>query len=317
VTASTTRALRRRLATLALLATSSTVLIAPPAQGTPPRLPACGALHVVAHRGDRAHTENTVAAFRSAVHSGADAIETDVRVTSDGRLVLMHDSTLGRTTRERGRVHRMTGAEVHNVRTEDGQRVPYVDAALRFLRNRPRITGVLELKDMTRQSTIRLRRNILHYRVMDRVTISSKHVEDLKRAKRLMPHVRRMRLTWQPVRPAYTARFAHGVIIPLHRLGEPRVERYKRAGLAVTAMASTKRRSRKRMARIGVDAVSSNNVPGYVAHCRTPLPEPKQRPPVSDPRAEPVSEASPDLGLTARRLGNIWVALTLPQSLDV
>ena len=336
-----TRAIRRRLAMIALLTVCSTLLIAHPAQAasTPqaaqqphmrsaasaqknaPRLPACGALYVVAHRGDRAYTENTVAAFRSAIRAGADAIETDVRTASDHRLVLMHDSTLGRTTVERGRVHKLTGREIHAVRTEDGQRVPYVDAALRFLHNRSRITGVFELKTMTRKSMIRLRRKIVDFKVMNQVTLSSKHVKDLRRAKRIMPHVRRKRLTWQPVRPRFTARIAHGVIIPLDRLAEPRVKRYKRAGLAVTAMASTKRRSRREMARMGVDALSSNNIPGYVKHCRTPLPEPRRkptRPSRSSARAEQAAEAelANDAAVAARQLGRIWVALTLPQSLD-
>jgi glycerophosphoryl diester phosphodiesterase len=336
-----TRAIRRRLAVIALLTVCSTLLIAHPAQAAPaqqaaqqpptriagsvqknaPRLPACGALHVVAHRGDRDYTENTVGAFRSAIRAGADAIETDVRTTRDQRLVLMHDSTLGRTTTERGRVHMLTGREIHAVRTEDGQRVPYVDAALRFLHNHKRITGVLELKTMTRKSMIRLRRKIIDFKVMDQVRISSKHVKDLRQAKRIMPHVRRKRLTWRPVRPRYTTRFAHGVIIPLERLDEPRVKRYKRAGLRVTAMASTKRRSRREMARIGVDALSSNNIPGYVKHCRTPLPEPKRkptRPSRTSAGAEEPAEAAltADAAVAARRLGRIWVALTLPQSLD-
>jgi glycerophosphoryl diester phosphodiesterase len=334
-----TRVIRRRLAMIALLTVCGPLLIAHPAHAVPPpraaphtrtaghaqagapRLPACGALYVVAHRGDRAYTENTVAAFRSAIRAGADAIETDVRTARDHRLVLMHDSTLGRTTTERGRVHMLTGREIHDVRTEDGQRVPYVDAALRFLRNHKRITGVLELKTMTRKSMIRLRRKIIDFKVMDQIRISSKRVEDLRRAKRIMPHVRRKRLTWRPVRPRYTARFAHGVIIPLDRLGEPRVERYKRAGLRVTAMASTKRRSRREMAKIGVDALSSNNIPGYVKHCRTPLPEPKRKPTGpsrSSARAEEVAEAelADDAAVAARQLGRIWVALTLPQTLD-
>jgi glycerophosphoryl diester phosphodiesterase len=287
-------------------------------QQNSPRLPACGALHVVAHRGDRAYTENTVAAFRSAIRAGADAIETDVRTARDDRLVLMHDRTLGRTTTERGRVHMLTGREIHAVRTEDGQRVPYVDAALRFLHNRPRITGVLELKTMTRKSMVRLRRKVVDFKVMSQVTLSSKRVQDLRRAKRIMPHVRRKRLTWQPVRPRFTARIAHGVIIPLHRLGEPRVKRYKRAGLTVTAMASTKRRSRREMAKIGVDALSSNNIPGYVKHCRTPLPEPKpKRPAHASARAEEAAEAAlaDDAAVAAQKLGRIWVALTLPQTL--
>jgi len=47
---------------------------------------------VVGHRGSRAtHPENTIAAFRHAIDSGADAVELDVVVTSDGELAVTHD----------------------------------------------------------------------------------------------------------------------------------------------------------------------------------------------------------------------------------
>lgn len=47
---------------------------------------------ICAHRGaSRRHPENTVAAFAAAVEMGADMIETDVRRTARGRLVLHHD----------------------------------------------------------------------------------------------------------------------------------------------------------------------------------------------------------------------------------
>ena len=53
----------------------------------------------IAHRGARSLApENTMPAFLKAWQVGAHGIETDVRVTSDGTLVLFHDNTLRRTT---------------------------------------------------------------------------------------------------------------------------------------------------------------------------------------------------------------------------
>ncbi|WP_267715373.1 glycerophosphodiester phosphodiesterase [Streptomyces sp. CoH17] len=55
------------------------------------------ALTAVAHRGDPyRHRENTLVSLRSALERGADAVETDVRLTRDGVPVLLHDETLKR-----------------------------------------------------------------------------------------------------------------------------------------------------------------------------------------------------------------------------
>ena len=64
---------------------------------------------VIAHRGGAGlWPENTLYAFERAVESGADVIETDVRLTSDGALVLVHDETVERTTDGAGRVGDLT-----------------------------------------------------------------------------------------------------------------------------------------------------------------------------------------------------------------
>lgn len=53
----------------------------------------------VAHRGASAYApENTIAAFELAARQGADMFELDVQETKDHELVLMHDTTLSRTT---------------------------------------------------------------------------------------------------------------------------------------------------------------------------------------------------------------------------
>ena len=66
-----------------------------------------------AHRGDRKHyPENTMPAFIAAAEMGCDAIETDVRMTKDGHLILIHDRDVERTTNATGFVDEMTLAEI-------------------------------------------------------------------------------------------------------------------------------------------------------------------------------------------------------------
>lgn len=67
---------------------------------------------VIAHRGDHTQApENTLEALRNAIAEGADYVETDLRTTKDGHIVIMHDSTADRTTDGKGRVADMTLAE--------------------------------------------------------------------------------------------------------------------------------------------------------------------------------------------------------------
>ncbi|BBG01120.1 MULTISPECIES: glycerophosphodiester phosphodiesterase [Pseudonocardia] len=75
----------------ALLALAPIASAAPGADGT--------GVEVIAHRGASADApENTLAAVDEALTQGADSIEIDLQRTADGHLVLLHDSTLARTT---------------------------------------------------------------------------------------------------------------------------------------------------------------------------------------------------------------------------
>lgn len=59
----------------------------------------------LAHRGQRAtYPEQTLEAYEAAIRLGADGIETDVQRTRDGRLAMLHDLSLDRTTTGHGRI---------------------------------------------------------------------------------------------------------------------------------------------------------------------------------------------------------------------
>jgi glycerophosphoryl diester phosphodiesterase len=67
----------------------------------------------IAHRGySERHPENTLPAFEAALDAGADMIELDVHLSRDGRLVVIHDDYIDRTSTGRGRVGDMDLAEL-------------------------------------------------------------------------------------------------------------------------------------------------------------------------------------------------------------
>jgi glycerophosphoryl diester phosphodiesterase len=64
-------------------------------------------MYIIAHRGDSAHApENTLAAFSEVKNSSASWIEFDVMLTADDQVIVIHDSSLKRTTNGRGWVNK-------------------------------------------------------------------------------------------------------------------------------------------------------------------------------------------------------------------
>ena len=86
---------------------------------------------IAAHRGGAGlWPENSLFAFRSAGELGVDFFETDVHLTADGEVVVIHDPTLERTTTGRGAVRTTKLADVAGLRLKaadgsvTGERVP-------------------------------------------------------------------------------------------------------------------------------------------------------------------------------------------------
>ena len=88
---------------------------------------------VFAHRGlATAAPENTVAAFRAAVVTGADYVETDAHVTADGIAVLAHDPTIEVSGRSIA-IAAATAAELSGLDLGSGAGVPLLSDVLRAL----------------------------------------------------------------------------------------------------------------------------------------------------------------------------------------
>ena len=98
---------------------------------------------VVAHRGNwRNAPENSLQAIEFAIEMGVDMVEIDVRLTKDGKLVLMHDTTLDRTTTGKGRVKQWTLDSLQTLHLRDGlgvaspHRIPTLEQALKLAKGK-------------------------------------------------------------------------------------------------------------------------------------------------------------------------------------
>lgn len=100
------------------------------------------------HRGGRMEfDENTIPAFESSYKAGYRGYETDIRMTADGKLVILHDSNLKRTTDTEGVVEEMTEAQIRKARTKKGNKVMFLDDLMDWLDSKGDVTYVeFELK---------------------------------------------------------------------------------------------------------------------------------------------------------------------------
>ena len=82
----------------------------------------------IAHRGGAGLAqENSLVAFGLASALGLRYLETDIRVTSDGRLVCFHDETLERVTQASGPVRLKSLRELRTLRINETGPIPSFD----------------------------------------------------------------------------------------------------------------------------------------------------------------------------------------------
>ncbi|MBZ4015190.1 glycerophosphodiester phosphodiesterase [Streptomyces purpurogeneiscleroticus] len=168
---------------------------------------------VIAHRGAAKYApENTLAAVDEADRRGVEWVENDVQRTKDGRLVVIHDATLERTTnaekvypdRSPWRVGDFTAAEIARLDAGSwfgkkfrGERVPTLASYLnRMDRNDQRL--LLEIKNpekypgIEKQILAQLRSSgwLDAAHVMDGLVIQSFGVAAVRRVHSLQPDVR-------------------------------------------------------------------------------------------------------------------------------
>ncbi|UOE55845.1 glycerophosphodiester phosphodiesterase [Bacillus sp. CMF12] len=152
---------------------------------------------VFAHRGVSGHfPENTMAAFQAALEAGADGIELDVQMAKDGKLVIIHDETVDRTTGGTGYIKDMTLEEILRLDAGSwfgdvnaGETIPDLEQLFQWaVMDGNKLLINIELKNDLieypgmEEKVIDL---ILKYGLEQRVIISSFNAESLKRVRDL------------------------------------------------------------------------------------------------------------------------------------
>jgi glycerophosphoryl diester phosphodiesterase len=223
---------------------------------------------VIAHRGaSAAAPESTAAALREAVRAGADMIEVDVQLTRDGRPVFFHDARLERTTNGRGWLRRTRYADLVRLdagswfhRRFAGERILPASKGLAMIP--ARIAVNLELKSASSpHALIRAVRTLLRRTPSARRILLSSFDARLLRLCRPAHRPLALICRRQPDRSLRQAiRLGCDAWHPFHTLVTARrVKAAHAAGLRVHAWTVDDARSARRLLRMGIDGIFTND----------------------------------------------------------
>lgn len=166
---------------------------------------------VIAHRGSsQLAPENTLPAIKQALHDGVDAIEIDVQLTKDNKVIVIHDEWLNRTTTGSGfvfltpyaRIRRLDAGSWFHPRFK-GTQVPLLEEVLEEVKH-SNVTLHIELKNNfidypgLEKQVIKL---VKQYNMEERVILSSFRQDSLETCLYLAPSIKRGLLWWGSLTP--------------------------------------------------------------------------------------------------------------------
>lgn len=147
-----------------------------------------GKVYVSGHRGESClGLENTMFSFRRVLKLGVDMIETDVHMTKDGCLILMHDDSVDRTTNGSGKIRDLSLNDIEKLDATVNAKIevspeapPTLEEFLTLMENYPHVLLNIELKDYPEdgeefafQSADKICQMLIEHKVADRTWINS------------------------------------------------------------------------------------------------------------------------------------------------
>ncbi len=160
-----------------------------------------GDVLVIAHRGGKGLApENTLAAFTHSAALGVDVLEMDLRQSSDGALIILHDRRVDRTTNGQGAADSLTLAQLKQLDagyhfSPDGQTFPYrgqgvaIPTLDEVFTAFPNMHFLIEIKNDSAALVNDFCRTIQRFGLNDRVIVASFHSRPLENLRQTCPEV--------------------------------------------------------------------------------------------------------------------------------
>ena len=228
----------------------------------------------LAHRGfSKAAPENTLAAYRQAIELCPDFMECDVRQTKDGRLIVIHDKSVDRTTNGKGLVADMTMAGLRQLDAGSwfgpefaGEKLPTFEEVLDLAKNQTVL--VIEIKEAGTEDQVV---NMIKSRDMSGETmICSFHYSVGVRMPALDPqipfspiiHIREPVSPEEAVRLADAAAAVNGAIwaVNYQAINPALVEATHSANMLLESWTVDAEEDMRRLVDLSVDCIGSNDI---------------------------------------------------------
>lgn len=111
-------------------------------------------MQVIAHRGAKGYVpENTIASFEKALDIGAHGVELDVRLSSDGEIMVFHDDHTDRLTGVPGTVKNMTYDDLRKLKVDLHHQIPTLEEVLDFVNKKMLVNIELKVEAAARAVT--------------------------------------------------------------------------------------------------------------------------------------------------------------------
>jgi len=225
-----------------------------------------------AHRGfSGKYPENTMLAFEKAIEVGCEGIEFDVHFSKDGKLVIVHDETIDRTSNQNGFVKDLTYEELcqadfsYKFQKEYGfQRIPTLEEYLELVKDKDIITnielktGIFEYPGIEQAVYDLIRK----YDLRDKMIISSFNHYSVMRMKEIDPGIKCGLLTesWLIKAGEYVKKCGVECFHPIGTMLNPEtVKEVRDNGIEINTWTVNKPEEVDYMINLGVDGIIGNN----------------------------------------------------------
>ena len=219
----------------------------------------------IGHRGAAGlEPENTIRSFKKALDLGVDAIEFDIHCLKSGKLVVIHDKKLNRTTDGKGRIKEVSLSYLKSLNAGRGEEISLLEEVLDLINKRAVVIIEIKSKRTARRAAEVIKKYVKekNWSYDDFLVISFKQ-DELKQFKKVLPKVK-MGLLIRSYSRGYMPVARNLKVFSVHpslslvRVRKGIIKSLQAEGFRVFVWTVNRKRNIKKLKKLGADGVVSD-----------------------------------------------------------